>query len=61
MRLAERNLTESRNVESDARTALENAEGPALTADQVEEAFAACGLEVRERLYDDDWVVLICR
>ena len=36
VRLAERNLTESRNVESDARTALENAEGPALTADQVE-------------------------
>ena len=27
----------------------------------VEEAFAACGLGVKERLFDDDWVVLICQ
>ena len=26
----------------------------------VEDAFAAAGLAIRERIYDDDWVALIC-
>ena len=41
VRLAERNLTESRKIESDVQTALEKSDEPALTADQAEARRAA--------------------